>query len=107
LYDKEENFKIVKVWSKKNKKQIEISLWYYRMDFKTYETIPYDYVLSMAKKYKFPLIYNIKNEDALKLIRNLQEYRLVSKSNHPFLVLKGVTEMSFLVLKRSGNSEEN
>jgi hypothetical protein len=35
-------------------------------------------------------------------------YRLVPKSNHPFLVLKGVTEMSFLVLKRiSGNSEEN
>jgi hypothetical protein len=35
-------------------------------------------------------------------------YRLVRKSNHPFLVLKGVTEMSFLVLKRiSGNSEED
>jgi hypothetical protein len=34
-------------------------------------------------------------------------YRLVRKSNHPFLVLKGVTEMSFLVLKIiSGNSEE-
>jgi uncharacterized protein with PQ loop repeat len=33
-------------------------------------------------------------------------YHLVRKSNHPFLVLKGVTEMSFL--KRiSGNSEEN
>jgi hypothetical protein len=25
---------------------------------------------------------------------------MVCKSNHPFLVLKGVTEMSFLVLKR-------
>jgi hypothetical protein len=36
------------------------------------------------------------------------DYRLVRKSNHPFLVLKGVTEMSFLVLKRvSVNSEEN
>jgi hypothetical protein len=35
-------------------------------------------------------------------------YRLVRKSNHPFLVLKGVTEMSFSVLKRvSGNSEED
>jgi hypothetical protein len=34
-------------------------------------------------------------------------YRLVRKSNHPFLVLKGVTEMSFLVLKRiSGNPED-
>jgi hypothetical protein len=32
-------------------------------------------------------------------------YRLVRKSNHPFLVLKGVTELSFLVLKKiSGNS---
>jgi hypothetical protein len=39
---------------------------------------------------------------------NLNIYRLVCKSNHPFLVLKGVTEMSFLVLKRVGeNSEEN
>ncbi len=37
----------------------------------------------------------------------LKKYRLVRKSNHPFLVLKGVTEMSFLVLKRlSGNSED-
>jgi hypothetical protein len=35
-------------------------------------------------------------------------YCLVCKSSHPFLVLKGVTEMSFLVLKRiSGNSEED
>jgi hypothetical protein len=34
-------------------------------------------------------------------------YCLVCKSNHPFLVLKGVTEMSFLVLKIiSRNSEE-
>jgi hypothetical protein len=33
---------------------------------------------------------------------------MVRKNNHPFLVLKGVTEMSFLVLKRvGGNSEEN
>jgi hypothetical protein len=36
------------------------------------------------------------------------EYCLVCKSNHPFLVLKRVTEMSFLVLKRiSENSEED
>jgi hypothetical protein len=28
------------------------------------------------------------------------QYRLVRKSNPPFLVLKGVTEMTFLVLKR-------
>jgi hypothetical protein len=35
-------------------------------------------------------------------------YCLVSKSNHPFLVLKGVNEVSFLILKRiSGNSEED
>jgi hypothetical protein len=35
-------------------------------------------------------------------------YRLIRKSNHPFLVLKGVTEMSFLVLKIiSGYSEED
>jgi hypothetical protein len=35
-------------------------------------------------------------------------YCLVCKSNHPFLALKGVTEMSFLVLKRiSRNSEED
>ncbi len=35
-------------------------------------------------------------------------YCLVHKSNHPFLVLKGVTEMSFLVLKRiSGSFEED
>ncbi len=38
----------------------------------------------------------------------IQTYRLVRKSNHPFLVLKGVTEMSFLVLKIiSGYSEED
>jgi hypothetical protein len=44
----------------------------------------------------------------MKIVKNCKEksYRLVRKSNHPFLVLKGVTEMSFLVLKRiSGNSE--
>jgi hypothetical protein len=35
-----------------------------------------------------------------------EKYRLVRKSIHPFLVLKGVTEMSFLVLKRI-NSEED
>jgi hypothetical protein len=41
-------------------------------------------------------------------MENKNPYRLVCKSNHPFLVLKGVTEMSFLVLKRiSVNSEEN
>jgi hypothetical protein len=35
-------------------------------------------------------------------------YGLVRKSNHPFSVLKGVTEMSFFVLKRiSGNFEED
>ncbi len=35
-------------------------------------------------------------------------YCLVCKINHPFLVLKGVTEMSFLDLKRiSGNSKED
>jgi hypothetical protein len=35
------------------------------------------------------------------------KYRLLRKSNHPFLVLKGVTEISFLVLKRiSENSED-
>jgi hypothetical protein len=35
-------------------------------------------------------------------------YRLVRKSNNPFLVLKGVTEMSFLVFKRiGGDSEED
>ncbi len=35
-------------------------------------------------------------------------YCLVRKSNHPFLVLKGVTEMSFFVLKRiSANSEDD
>jgi hypothetical protein len=34
------------------------------------------------------------------------DYRARSLNNHPFLVLKGATEMSFLVLKRiSGNSE--
>jgi hypothetical protein len=32
----------------------------------------------------------------------------ISKSNHTKMVLKGVTEMSFLVLKRiGGNSEED
>ncbi len=37
-----------------------------------------------------------------------KKYCLVRKSNQPFLVLKGVTERSFLNLKRdSGNSEEN
>jgi hypothetical protein len=46
---------------------------------------------------------NLKKSKIIKL-----RYRLVCKSNHPFLVLKGVTEMSFLVLKRiGGNSEEN
>jgi hypothetical protein len=45
-------------------------------------------------------------EDTLNFLEVLN--CLVRKSNHPFLVLKGVTEMSFLVLKRiSGNSEEN
>jgi hypothetical protein len=35
-------------------------------------------------------------------------YCLIPKNNHPFLVLKGATEMSFLVLKRiSGNSEKD
>ncbi len=34
-------------------------------------------------------------------------YRLVLESNRPFLVLKGASEKSFLVLKRvNGNSEE-
>jgi hypothetical protein len=43
-----------------------------------------------------------------KLLYEKIAYRLVRKSNQPFLVLKGVTEMSFLVLKRvSVNSEEN
>jgi hypothetical protein len=42
------------------------------------------------------------------IIKEHIEYCLVCKSNHPFLVLKGVIEMSFLVLKRiSGNSEED
>jgi hypothetical protein len=42
------------------------------------------------------------------IFRSNSYCRLVRKSNHPFLVLKGVTEMSFLVLKRiSGNSEED
>jgi hypothetical protein len=46
---------------------------------------------------------NIKNK-----IISKKQYRLVRKSNHPFLVLKGVTEMSFLVLKTiNGNSEED
>jgi hypothetical protein len=39
---------------------------------------------------------------------HIQKNRLVLRSNHPFLVLKGVTEMAFLALKRiSGNSEED
>jgi hypothetical protein len=43
-----------------------------------------------------------------KTTKIFRTYCLVRKSNHPFLVLKGVTEMSFFVLKRiSGNSEEN
>jgi hypothetical protein len=38
----------------------------------------------------------------------LSSYRLVRESNHSFLVLKWVTEMSFSVLKSiSGNSEED
>jgi hypothetical protein len=38
----------------------------------------------------------------------ISKYCLVPKSNHPLLVLKGVTEMSFLVLKIiSRNSEED
>jgi hypothetical protein len=53
------------------------------------------------KRLKIPL------KPAINFMTKL-EYCLVRKSNHPFLVLKGVTEMSFLVLKRiSGNSEEN
>jgi hypothetical protein len=41
-------------------------------------------------------------------MKNIVLFVLVCKNSHPFLVLKGVTEMSFLVLKRiSGNSEEN
>ncbi len=53
--------------------------------------------------YQFALI-SIK----INIIKNCNPYCLVPKSNHPFLVLKGVTEMSFLVLKIiSVNSEEN
>ncbi len=42
-------------------------------------------------------------------IQGKRKFRFSSlKNNHPFLVLKGVTEMSFLVLKRiSGISEED
>jgi hypothetical protein len=61
---------------------------------------------------------NLAKQQALNIINNKikcrklrfskKNYRLVRKSNHPFLVLKGVTEMSFLVLKRiSTNFEEN
>jgi hypothetical protein len=50
----------------------------------------------------------MKNTPHKNNVQNVIKYRLVPKSYHPFLVLKGVTEMSFLVLKRiGGNSEEN
>jgi hypothetical protein len=42
------------------------------------------------------------------IFKMCSSYCLICKNNHPFLVLKGVTEMSFFVSKRiSGNSEEN